>query len=58
MDTILDMTKTIMSSVFFRLLPTDVSWDNIFIFFMSGNCIGIFFNKMVPVTSIMDKFSL
>ena len=32
MDTILDMTKTILSSVCFRLLTTDVAWDNIFFF--------------------------
>ena len=30
MDTILDMTKVFMSSVCFRLFPTDVACDNIF----------------------------
>ena len=57
MDTILDMKKNLFS-VCFRLLPTDVVWDNIFSFFMSGNCIGIFFGKMAPVTAIMGAISL
>ena len=43
METILDMKKNILSSVCFRLLPTDVAWDNFFLLFMSGNCIGIHF---------------
>ena len=46
MDTILDMTKVFLSSVCFRLLRTDVAWDNIFfLLFIPGNCIGIFFWK-------------
>ena len=43
MDTILDMTKVFLSSVCFRLFPTDVAWDNIFLLFVSGNYIGILF---------------
>ena len=34
-----------LSSVCFRLLPTDVAWDNFFILFKSGNSIGILFWK-------------
>ena len=43
MDTILDMTKVFLSSVCFRLFATDVAWDNFFLFFVSGNYIGILF---------------
>ena len=43
MDTILDTTKVFLSSVCFRLFPTDVACDNIFILFVSGNYIGISF---------------
>ena len=41
MYTILDITKK-SCLPFLILLPTGVAWDNIFIFFMSVNCIGIF----------------
>ena len=41
MDTILDMTKVFLSSICFRLLPTDVEWENVFLLFMLGNFIGI-----------------
>ena len=44
MDTILDTKKVFLSSVCFSLLPTDVAWDNLFLF-MSGNDIGIFLWK-------------
>ena len=44
---------------FFRLLPTDVAWDNIF-FFCSCRVISFAycFGKMAPVTAIMDVISL
>ena len=58
MDNILDMTKVLLSSVCFCLLTTDVAWDNFFLLFVSGNCIGIFFGKMAPFTSIMGEISL
>ena len=45
MDTILDIEKVFVYSVCFSLLPTDVAWGNIFILFMLGNCIGVFFSK-------------
>ena len=45
MDTILDIIKVFLSSVCFSLVPTDFAWDNIFVLFMSGNYIGIFFWK-------------
>ena len=51
MDTILDMKKVFVSSVCFSLLPTDVAGDHFFILFISGNCIGICFGKMAPVTN-------
>ena len=59
MDTILDMTKVFLSTVCFRLFPTDVAWDNIF-FFCSCWVITLayYFGEMVPVTSIMDAISL
>ena len=40
MDTILDMTKDFLSFVCFRLLPTDVAWDNI-CFFCSYQVIAL-----------------
>ena len=43
MDTILDMTIVFLSSVCFRLFPTDVACDNFFFLFVSGNYIGISF---------------
>ena len=46
MDTILDMTKVFLSSVCFRLFPTDVACENIFFLFVSGNYIGISFWKV------------
>ena len=58
MDTILDMTKVLLSSVSFRLLLTDVAWDNFFMLFVSGNCIGLFWGEMAQVTSIIDEFFL
>ena len=45
MDTILDMRKVFMYYFCLRLLPTDVAWDNVFLLFMSGNFIVIFFWK-------------
>ena len=45
MYTILDTTKVFLSSFCFRLLLTDIAWDNFFVFFVSGNCIGIFWGK-------------
>ena len=50
MDTILDMTKSFMSSVCFCLLPTDVAWENI-VFFCSCQVIALeyFFGKVVLV---------
>ena len=54
MDIILDMKFFFLSSVCFCLVPTDVSWAYIFSFVHAGNCIGIFFGKMAPVTAIMD----
>ena len=43
MDTILDMENVFLYSVCFSLLPTDVVWDNFFLLFVPGNCIGIYF---------------
>ena len=59
LDTILDMTKKILSSVYFCLLPTDVAQDNVFLF-CSCRVIALeyIFGKIVPVTAIMDAFSL
>ena len=59
MNTILDMKKGFLSSACFRLLPTDVAWDNIF-FFCSCQVIILEYvsGKMVPVTAIMDAISL
>ena len=62
MDTILDMTKTFLSSVcfrLFRLFPIDAACDNMF-FFFSCQVITLAyrFDKMVPVTAIMDAISL
>ena len=59
MDTILDMTKVFLSSVFIYLLPTDVAWDNIF-FFCSCHIIALayIFGKMALVTAIMDEIYL
>ena len=59
MDKILDTTIFFLSSVCFRLLPTDVAWDNIF-FFCSYQVITLAysFGKIVPVTTIMDVISL
>ena len=58
MDTILDMTKVFLSSVFFVFFPIDVACDNIF-FFCSCRVITLAyrFGKMVPVTAIMDAIS-
>ena len=58
MDTILDTTKVYLSSVCFRLLPTDVAWDNMF-FFCSCRVIALayIFGKMAPVTAIMGAIS-
>ena len=59
MDTILDMKKVFLSSVCFRLLPTDVAWDNIFLF---CSCLVIAlaypFGKMALVTAIIDAIYL
>ena len=59
MDTLLDKTKAFLSSVCFRLLPTDVAWGNIF-FFCSCPVIVLahLFAKMTPVTVLMDAISL
>ena len=54
MDTKLDIKKAFLSSFCFCLLPTDVAWDIFSPLFMLGNCIGICFGKMAPVTAIMD----
>ena len=43
MDTILDMAKVFLSSVFFRFFPIDVACDNFFLLFVSGYYIGISF---------------
>ena len=43
MDTILDMKKVFLSSVCFRLFPTDVACDTIFLLFVSDYYIGISF---------------
>ena len=43
MDTILNMKTVFLSSICFHLLLNNVTWDNIFLLFMSGNCIGMFF---------------
>ena len=58
MDTILDMTVSFLSSVYFCLLQTDVAWEIIFCLSMSVNCIGILFGKMALVTVIMGAISL
>ena len=58
MDTILDMKKVFLSSVYFSLFPIDVACDNIFLLFVSGYYIGISFWQDVPVTAIMDEVSL
>ena len=59
MDTILDMTKVFLSSVYFRLFPTDVAWDNIFFFCLCRVItLAYCFGKMMPVTTIMDEISL
>ena len=52
MDTILDMTKVFLSSVFFSLLPTDVAWDKI-LSFCSYRVIALkyFSEEMAPVTN-------
>ena len=59
MEKILYMTKVFPSSICFLLLPTDVAWDNIFLFF---SCLIIalahFLGKMAPVTSIIGEISL
>ena len=59
MDRILIITKAFLFSVFFRLLPTDVAWDNIG-FFCSCWVIALehCFGKMVPVTAIIDAIYL
>ena len=58
MDTILDMTVSFLSSVYFRLLKTDVAWEIILCLSMSGNCIGMLFGKIALVTFIMGAISL
>ena len=52
MATILDMTKVFLSSVRFNLLPTDVAWNNIFLF-CSCRVIALAYiiGKMAPVTN-------
>ena len=59
MDTVLDTKNWFLSSVCFRLLPTDVAWDNI-VFFCSCRVIALayLFWKMAPFTAIMDAISL
>ena len=58
MDTILDMTKVVLSSVCFCLFLTDVACDNMFF----GSCrvitLSYRFGKMVPVTAIIDAIYL
>ena len=59
METILDMTNKILSFDPFRLLQTDVAWDNIFYFCSCRVIILAYcFGKMSPVTAIMDEISL
>ena len=58
MDIILDMTKTIcilFVFVYYRLMLHGIIF---FIFFVSGNFIGILFGEMATVTSILDEISL
>ena len=58
MDSILDMNKN-LSSVCFRLFPTDVAWDNFFFFCLCHViALAYCFGEMVPVTAIMDEISL
>ena len=59
MDKILDMKYSFLSSVCFSLLPTDVVWDNIFLFYSCQViALAYCFGKMAPVTTIMDEISL
>ena len=58
MDTILDMKKVFLYYVCFCLLPKDVAWGNIFLLFMSGNCIGILFWENGAGHAIMDAIYL
>ena len=59
MDTILDMKKVFLSSVCFRLFPTDVACDNICFFCLCQVItLAYHFGKMVPVTAIMDAISI
>ena len=57
MDTILDVKKVFLSSVFFLLFPIDVACDNIF-FPCRVITLAYRFGKMVPVTAKMDAISL
>ena len=59
MDTIFYMKLLYLSSVCFSLLPTDVAWDNIFLF-CSCQVIALAycFGKIAPVTAIMDAIYL
>ena len=51
MDTILDTTKVYLYSVCFSLLPTDASWNHIYIYFSCQViALAYCFGKMAPAT--------
>ena len=59
METILDMTKLFLSTVFNCLVTTDVAWYNI-VFFCSWRvtAFAYLFGKVAPVTAVMDAMYL